>query len=237
MLLLSAASRSFRRSRASLRVPAAAVTSPARQAVVHDTSPFVNQRDLEFMTDEYIDCASLLKLSRYEQHDMESIKGVISSAVDLAENEFYPLYQAGDKTWPQYDRENDVVVHPKGQVEAVQKYCEQGFLGLIFDNVCTTVLCVVVSTPESVYWYIRIIGIRRLAVTYSRLCYYSSSICGCELGSGWDEFRCHPGSGQPHPHVCEQGARGQVGPSDRDGRVIRNHVLVGAPCWLIIDGC
>ena len=143
-MLLSAASHSFRRSRGTLRFPVAAMASPAREAIVHDTSPFVNQRDLEFMTDEYIDCASLLKLPRYEQHDMESIKGVVSSAVVLAANEFYTLYQAGDKTWPKYDRENDVVVHPKGQVEAVQKYCEQGFLGLIFDNVWLA-LCSIVQ--------------------------------------------------------------------------------------------
>lgn len=112
-----------------------AFASTVRDDVVHDTSPFVNRRDLGFMTEEFIDCASLLKLPRYEQHDLESIRGVIDSAVVLSQNEFYPLYQAGDKTWPSYDRERDVVMHAKGQVEAVRKYCEGGFLGLIFDNV------------------------------------------------------------------------------------------------------
>lgn len=36
--------------------------------------------------------------------------------------------------WPTYDKEKDVVVHAKGQAEAVHKYIESGFAGLIFDN-------------------------------------------------------------------------------------------------------
>lgn len=134
-MIRSATSRLVRCGRSVAHYPFAAMTSAAKEAVVHDTSPFVNQRDLIFMAEEFVDCSPLLNMPRYEQHDNNSIRDVINSAVDLAGNEFYPLYQAGDKTWPKYDRENDVVVHAKGQVEAVKKYCEQGFLGLIFDNV------------------------------------------------------------------------------------------------------
>jgi hypothetical protein len=53
----------------------------------------VNARDLHFVANELIDCDGLLRIPRYAQHDKESMKNIINSAVDLAANEFYPLYQ------------------------------------------------------------------------------------------------------------------------------------------------
>lgn len=68
-------------------------TSAPSSSVVDNTSPFVNARDLHFVANELIDCDGLLRIPRYAQHDKESMKNIINSAVDLAANEFYPLYQ------------------------------------------------------------------------------------------------------------------------------------------------
>jgi hypothetical protein len=74
-------------------VLAARALSTVADSVVHDTSPFINQRDLLFMANEFIDCKSVLQMPRYAHHDSDTVTGVINSAVDLAAAEFYPLYQ------------------------------------------------------------------------------------------------------------------------------------------------
>jgi alkylation response protein AidB-like acyl-CoA dehydrogenase len=43
------------------------------------------------------------------------------------------LVQAGDRNPPVYDREKDIVTHMPEQVEAMKRYKELGFLGLLAD--------------------------------------------------------------------------------------------------------
>lgn len=81
-------------------------TSAPAAAAVDNTSPFVNARDLHFVASELFDCDSLLRIPRYTQHDKESMSNIINSAVDLATNEFYPLYQV---TPSSYSFSNHVV--------------------------------------------------------------------------------------------------------------------------------
>ena len=66
----------------------------AAPADVYNKSPFVNVRDLYFMASEFINGADLIsKIDRYEEHDMDSLYGILSAANSLAEDKFLPLLQ------------------------------------------------------------------------------------------------------------------------------------------------
>ena len=67
------------------------------------TAVMINEREIDFLLNEYFDVAALCQRSRYQDHDQTTFKEVINTAKQVAEKYFLPIRQKLDNLQPTFD--------------------------------------------------------------------------------------------------------------------------------------
>ncbi|MBU2914585.1 acyl-CoA dehydrogenase [Reichenbachiella agariperforans] len=84
---------------------------------------YYSRRNLEFLLTEVFDIEDVLKLGVYKKHDLDSIRMMLDSADQLAQNELHPYFKEMDQQEPRLEG-GKVKVHP--QVRSMMKKFGEG---------------------------------------------------------------------------------------------------------------
>ncbi len=76
------------------------------------TNPLLDDRDVEFLLDEVLDLATLLRIPYFADHDRASFELVLASARRVAREVLYPAYRALDEQPPRLEA-GAIHVHPR----------------------------------------------------------------------------------------------------------------------------
>lgn len=111
-------------------------TSPVSAAAPEQApSKLIHPREIDFLVREYLDLGGLIKkCERFSHLDVDTAHEMVKAGHDLAESTFGPINQLGDRNEPVFDRENDVVTHPREIAQAQKAYAEGGFLSMTLDE-------------------------------------------------------------------------------------------------------
>ncbi|MFZ5917999.1 MAG: acyl-CoA dehydrogenase [Chloroflexota bacterium] len=93
---------------------------------------FVSKRNLEFLLYEVFDALSLTGREYYRQHDREMFDMILGTALEMAQDLFYPILGEMDRQPPQLI-DGQVRVHPAVR-DIMKKFGEGGWIGAIYDE-------------------------------------------------------------------------------------------------------
>lgn len=88
-------------------------------------TPFMNRRDIDFMLYELLECETLTKLPRYEEHSKDTFDAILDVAGEIAREHFYPHAAACDSREPTLV-DGKVVTIPEVK-KAIEVFAEAGF--------------------------------------------------------------------------------------------------------------
>lgn len=93
---------------------------------------FISEKNVKFLLYEVFDSESLCTAEPYTQHNRKMFDMVISEAIKLARNLYYPVFAEMDRKGPEYQNGN-VIVHP--QVRKIMREAgEGGWIGATFSK-------------------------------------------------------------------------------------------------------
>ena len=93
--------------------------------------PLLDRRLVDFLMFDWLDAESLLESPRFADHSAETVGAIVDLASRIAENEFLPCYQTGDRNEPQL-RADGVRIDPD-VAAAVRAFCDAGLSSGPFD--------------------------------------------------------------------------------------------------------
>jgi butyryl-CoA dehydrogenase len=122
---------------------------------------FLSKRNLEFLLYDVFDVTGLTQFEYYRDHDRETFDIILNTALDMAENLFYPALEDMDRNPPEL-ADGSVKVHPAVRT-ILKELGEGGWIGSIFpseiggsqfpimiDNICGFIFAAA-NYPASVY--------------------------------------------------------------------------------------
>ena len=92
---------------------------------------YTDIKTLEFLLFEVLKLEEVLELSRFADHDKESVTMLINAVREFSDKELYPYFKEMDENPARYE-DGEIIVHPQVNM-AIQKSGEMGLIAAPFD--------------------------------------------------------------------------------------------------------
>lgn len=98
------------------------------------SSFMVDRREIEFLLFEYLKVQDLFSIPYFSDHSEESLKDMLSTAVDTCHQTVGPLNKVGDRIGCAHNKLTKEVTTPPGTAQAYKQFVESGFLTICDPN-------------------------------------------------------------------------------------------------------